>query len=181
MDKRIEFLYASVLDAQSTIRAIDVKSGFMFVILFAPIYNFGTTAHLYAAILKEPSWFHWATIANILIWLSAITSLLTSVAAISKPAKHVAGADGLGAFYSGDLFSPTLLDVIFNCRDLSLRTVEEEAARMPETEKDIILEITFEKIKLSYIRAIKAKRFTFCIWATFGWIITGLALYILYL
>lgn len=181
MDKKIDFLYASISDIQSTIRSIDVKSGFMFVLLFTPIYNFDKTSLLYRAILNKPVWFHCAVIINILIWLLAITSLLMSVVAIANPSKHVSGASEPGSFYGGDLFSLSLADTFINFRNVSARSVQQEISKLPEKEENIIHELTFEKIKLSYIRAIKTKRFTFCIYSTFLWIFTGMILYIFYL
>jgi hypothetical protein len=181
MDKKIDFLYASILDTQATIRSIDVKSGFLFVLLFTPIYTFDNISHLYLAILNEPKWFHCAVIVNITIWLLAITSLLMSVAAISNPSNHVSGANEPGSFYGGYLFSINFLDVFVNRKNTSTRTVLQETLTLPENEASIISELTFEKIKLSYIRTVKMKRFTFCIYSTFTWMITGILLYILYL
>lgn len=179
MDKKIDFLYASILDTQATIRAIDVKSGFLFVLLFSPIYTFTNITHLHLAILDEPGWFHCMIIADFSIWILAITSLLMSVAAISNPSNHVSGANEAGSFYGGYLFSVNFLDVFVNRKNTSTKTVLQEMSILPENDANIISELTFEKIKLSYIRTVKMKRFTFCIYSTFAWMVTSILLYIL--
>ena len=51
-DKKNEFLYQAVQDTQSTIRALDVKSGFIFVVIVQPLLNFASIIKFYKSMTR---------------------------------------------------------------------------------------------------------------------------------
>ena len=167
---RTEFLYASIADTQSTIRSIDVRAGFLFVVLFIPLSLLDKVRAILAfPAHPAPAMTVWCVVA-LAVWLLAIIALFRTVVAIDNPSKHVTGPQGNGSFYSADLFSLNISDVYRNRRTLSSRTVEEERSILPSDDTELEIELTTEKMKLAYIRAMKIKRLTTAAWLTLVWI-----------
>lgn len=183
MKETINFLEKSIADIQATIRAVDVKSGFIIAILFTPLYGFDKLNSLFGGIYHESTFHSILIILVTILWAISIYTTLMAISAISNPAKHVSGpgATYRGSFYGADLFSLNILDTFWNIRSTSTRTIDQEIATLPQDEQSIIKELTYEKIKLTYIREIKLNRIKFSARATLVWLCLSLATYILHL
>ncbi len=168
--KTLDFLYASIADVQATIRGIDVKAGFLFVVLFSPIYEFSQTDKVLKAIGSNGGLFVCLVLFDGLVWLASIITLLMAVATISNADRHIDGNPPPGTFYSGNLYDVRPWDALVGRRRRSSRTFEQEISALPSNEEKIIDELVFERMKLCYIRAIKVKRFTYCVYSTVAWI-----------
>lgn len=182
MKETTDFLHTSICDIQSTIRAVDVKAGFLFLMLFTPLYSMDKLAPLLTCVFVESRLHSALIITFILSWILAITCAFMAIAAISNPANKVTGAKKcMGSFYGGDLYNLTIFDVFYNFRNTSNRTVDEEIDILPKNEGDTIAELTFEKLKLTYIRDIKLCRINFCIKVTAAWLLIGALTYIIHI
>lgn len=167
---KTEFLYASINDTQSTIRSVDVRAGFVFVLLFLPLSVVDKLSVIFPLPAKLPCVFVvWIVIASIL-WLLAIITLFRCIVAIDNPATHVLNSNANGSFYGGDLFALNFGHAFANLPVLSARDVDGEIALLPSDETALERELVFEKIKLAYIRAAKIQRFAFAAWLTLSWL-----------
>lgn len=175
---KAEYLYASIADTQGTIRSIDVRAGFLFVVLFLPLSVVDKIPALYGFPEKLTCVMYAWVIAASFFWLLAVLALFRCVVAIDNPADHVAGT-AKGSFYGGDLFNLSVRHIFLNCKAVSSRDVDQEKSRLPQDESELESELVFEKMKLAYIRSVKLKRFAAAAWLTFFWLIASgsLALY----
>lgn len=178
MNDKIDFLNKAINDAQGVIRAIDVKAGFLFVILTLPLAKLGEIYGKCEFLYHKNLWWLVLIILFCFAWFLAISSLFKTLYAQSKPSKFVDACGASGCFHGGDLFEFNLLDVFHNCRNKAKRDVDKECDLLPTTEENVIKELVFEKIKLVYIRDIKLKRINFCILLTFIWIAFGFMVWI---
>jgi hypothetical protein len=170
---KTDFLYASIADTQGTIRSIDVRAGFLFLVLFLPLSMLDKIAAIYGLPPQLTCVMHvWISFA-IGLWLLAIAALFRCVVTIDNPTAHVLGGPAKGSFYGGDLFEPSTVHIFWNCAVLSSRDVDEERANLPKDSADLERELVFEKIKLVYIRAIKLKRFVAAASLTLAWLTTS--------
>jgi hypothetical protein len=144
MKDTIEFLNKSICDIQSTIRAVDVKAGFLIAILFTPLYGFDKLSPLLTTVFFESTFHAVLVISTVATWALAILTVLMTVSAISNPSRHVSGAAGScrGSFYGGDLFAMNILDTFWNLRNTSSRTIDQEIATLPRDEKSVVEELT---------------------------------------
>jgi hypothetical protein len=180
-DNQIEFLYQSIADAQGTIRALDVKIGFLLLIVFSPLFAFDKLGPFMVSVYRESGIQHVLIALITLLWALATIAQFTALAAISNPTTKVVGAAKLGAFFSGNLFTIGLRDIFYNRRMHASFTLDEEVTTLPATEEKIVEELVFEKMKLAYIRSIKMKRFNFAIWSVATWLAFAIASYALHL
>jgi hypothetical protein len=176
MEQRTDFLYASLGDIQGTIRAIDVRIGFLLILLFAPMAVIDKIVDGYSDLIGFNILLKLVSILDIAAWLLAMLFLFLSVSAISNPANHVRGKDKLGSFYGGGLFPISIVDAIYNRNIESVRTVEDEISTLPQSEDEIISSLTYERMKLIYIRDIKMRRFSVGLSASAIWVVFGLIL-----
>lgn len=162
MHSRLDFLSAAVAEAQATIRALDVKLAALLVAALVPVPLLASIAECFAGIYK--AWGGVFVGVTLIVfccaWSLSIVCFALAIGAISSPAAHVKSA----ASYTGSLFSPglyrfTLLDAVAN-RDAVLSQLEPSAhlQRLPSSEAEIESELSFEHLKLIYIRDIKLLR-----------------------
>lgn len=174
-EKILNFLYQSINDIQGTIRAVDIKLGFVFALTFAPLVGIPEIIKIYSNLFKNDGF----GIINFIATLSAISwalsafILFNAVAAISDPRKYIKSSTQSGCFYGGGRFPITWKDTLCNTPVESKYTIEEEIKILPKSEEFLIKELMFEKLKLSYIRDIKIKRCHYCLELTFTWIVLG--------
>jgi hypothetical protein len=178
---QIEFLYQSIADTQGTIRALDVKIGFLLLIVFSPLFAFDKLGPFLNALYLESTLQHIFISLIALLWLFAIFVQFMALKAVSNPATKVRGASDLGVFYSGHLYQVGITDAFWDRRIYASATLAEEIDRLPKTEEEIIEELMFEKMKLTYIRSIKLKRINFAVWSIAAWLFVGLLSYGLHL
>lgn len=179
-DTKIKFLYQAVQDTHSTIRALDVKSGFLFVVIVQPLLNFGSINSFYKSVPPlELNFFSLLCVLAFLCWFCSLFLLFRTIMPISNPLLNIKEpGEKADCFYLGGLFKMSVFDAFFNCNVLSKKTPKQYIESLNGT--DIELVLALEKIKLCYIRDVKSKRIVFCIWLILGWILLGLAVYALW-
>jgi hypothetical protein len=159
---KISFCYESIHDIQSTIRALDQKLFFVWAILSLSIAGFGMFSErfsnaLFATRLDLSSF---TILISLSIWFAAFIVTLRGVIGISNPSKYLGSnntAQTFNLFYLGGLFNWTLLDVIMNRRKTASKTHQDLIAEISNV--DSIIEIlSFEQMKLAYIRDVKMMR-----------------------
>lgn len=175
MDKslKINFLYQSISDTQATIRALDVKIGFLFIVIFIPFVELNDIFNIYMEIKNKSNCYSIITSLTIIFWIASFLSLFSSAVSISDPKKHIKGEKPSGIFFTRDLFNIGFIDNFINLPTSSNLNTDEYAKKIPNNEDDIIKELSFEKMKITYIRDIKIKRSSFCSIMTFCWVSTG--------
>lgn len=182
MDKKIEFIYDSIHDIQSTIRAIDTKVAALLVILSIPLTNVGTIINdLNKFLSKDYGVFKWILILTFAVsWVVSLIAAARAISAIDKPSNHVVNSKKLrNTYYGGGLYKMEFLDVFFNRDSLkAFKDVDSYYDDFPEQDLDIAKELIFEQMKLVYIRDIKICRFNFSIQATYLAFALGLTIYL---
>jgi len=181
MESRQTFLYQSIADLQGTIRAIDIKIGYLLLIVFTPLFALDKIQPLLSEMFRE-SWVQSSLVGAIIaLWILAIFVQFMALVAITNPTNKVPGAGKLGSFFSGDLYRLGVVDAFANRNTKARRTVKEEVGSLPDTEEKIVEELTFEKMKLAYIRSIKSKRANTAIFLTVSWLSASLVSFAVHL
>lgn len=181
MHKKIEFIEAAISDTQATIRATDVKVGVLLAGMLLPISSLGKIWNhfVHLSSLSAP-WI--AIIIGViffLMWIIAIVSLVRTISAIDNPSAHIINSgDFNGSFYGGGLYRFNLPDAILNRAIIKAnKDVLKFSNEYPENENSIILELTFEHMKLIYIREIKLYRLNIALITSSAWFIIGITVY----
>ncbi len=182
MDRKSDFILSSIQDAQATIRSIDVKVAALLTGLLVPISSLGKiwnhlvhisslTSNILAVLIG---------VIFLLFWLAAIVSLVRTLSAIDNPADHIINSSNYkGIFYGGGLFQFGWLDVLLNRSVIKAnKDVVTFSQAYPDNEEEIISELSFEHMKLIYIREIKLHRFKSSLKIAFIWLILGMSIYL---
>lgn len=178
IDDRITFLYQSIQDNQATIRGLDVKAGFIFLIVVQPILNINSILCFYKSMQANYA-FNLFSIILCSIWMLSLILLFKTVMPLNGSLKNIKEDDSSpDCFYGGGLFKLTTIDLLLNTTCLSKYSKYEFLKKMQSASLESIL--LSEKLKLCYIRDVKAKRIFYCIACVFMWIVLGLAMYILW-
>jgi hypothetical protein len=178
--QKINFLYQSIADTQGTIRAIDVKTGFLFVIIFLPLSELKNIIEI-CKVLFEASSLYYLGLSSFLLWFLSVITLFRCTVSISNPKDHIEGNVPDGTFFTSSLYTLSFIDNFINFPIKSNVSVEEYTNKLPQNEKCIIEELSFEKMKLAYIRDVKIKRSSFCTLMCFFWLISGCVTWMLFL
>jgi len=171
--QKIEFLYKSIEDTQSTIRAIDIKASFMFVIVFLPITALKEILEIGDLLITTSGYYCFPIVLTIILWFISLYLLFKTIVSISNPAEQIGGDKPSGAFYGASLFPLSKIDYFFNFPIKSKKDINEYVKLIPSNEDDLVKELSFEKIKLTYIREIKIHRSNLLFRATFYWLFCG--------
>lgn len=177
----IDFLYHSILDTQATIRAADIKLGVLFAVVLLPVMALSEICEVFTSLIQCSSIFLFIGIAIGLVWLLSFYTLFLGLMSISDPSKVVAGNRVEGSFYSGNLFDFGVIDRLINCPIKSNVTINELKDLLPSDDQAVIRELTFEKIKVSYIRDLKSMRVSQCICLVLSWMVSGIVIWGFYL
>lgn len=186
MREPIEFVASAIEDIQLTIRAIDIKIGTMLVLLLAPFSLVGRIfAHVEKLCAANPKFLFVAlTLGFFLLWFLAILALVRAIAPLDNPSNHIVNSDQYkGAYYRGGMFQFTLLDAFVNTTvTKASKDVSVALQDIPITVNGMLAELTFEQMKLCFIRDIKICRFGWGVkfggwWLTLGSVIFVLARY----
>ena len=182
MNSRSDFILAAINDAQATIRSIDVKVATLLAGLLIPITSIGTIWGYLTQLstLTTPCVSVLIGGIYIIFWLVAVLSLVRTISAVDNPSLHIVNSSSYkGVFYGGGLFEFGWLDVLLNRpfikanKDVSIFSED-----YPSSEDDTISELTFEHMKLIYIRDIKLHRFKASIRVAFVWLLLGVGIYL---
>ncbi|WP_419239315.1 hypothetical protein [Photobacterium leiognathi] len=175
MDSKSDFIMAAIDDCQATIRATDVKVGALLTGLLLP---FSKVSQIWDYLEQLPKILDYNALTYLFfaLWFLAICSLVRTISAIDNPSKHIVNNSACeGTFYRGGLYSFKCLDSLLN-RDVIKANIDMTsfAATYPDTPDDIELELSFEHMKLIYIREIKLHRLNFSLWLSAIWFVAGL-------
>ncbi len=181
MDEKINFIKSSISDIQATIRAIDTKIGFALLIVLFPLTNLGKVQwHLINISNKNPKLlFTFLSLLFCLLWLASLVGLIRAISAIDNPTKHIINNSKFsGTYYAGGVYTFGLSDVFSN-RDVIKASIDVDSffSKIPAEKGAIAKELSFEQLKLVYIRDIKIKRLNFSLFATYIWLTIGLLIY----
>jgi hypothetical protein len=173
-----KFILNAILDTQATIRAIDVKIGYLLAALLVPFALLGRIwAHLFNIHATLP--FHIGDLlffAFLLTWVFSILCLIRALSAIDNPAIHIINYRNYsGIFYSGGLYEFEFFDSFQNRKSIRASdNVVSFLAKVPDSEINIQNELAFEQMKLIYIREIKLYRLKIGIRIAAFWFLIGL-------
>ena len=117
----------------------------------------------------------------IISWFLAFVSTIRTIVSIENPSAHIVNsAEHSGTFYCGGLFKVCFIDSLINRESVtSNRDVKKHIETLPSSRKEVITELAFEQIKLSYIRDIKSIRQKWAYKFTTMWLASGFVLYVL--
>lgn len=182
MDRKIEFIYDSIHDIQSTIRAIDTKVAALLVVLSIPLTNVGTIVNDLSKFLsKDYGVFKWILVVVFAVsWVLSLIAAARAISAIDKPSIQIVNSKKFkNTYYGGELYKMEFLDIFFNRDSLkAFKDVDSYYDDFPEQDLDIAKGLIFEQMKLVYIRDIKICRFNFSIQATYLAFTLGLTMYL---
>jgi hypothetical protein len=161
----IQFLYASLQDITDTIRALDVKLHIILGVFLIPLAG---AESLLGAAQRAVAYFWSAgslvttialfalSISSLAAWLIGLFYAIYGIIGIGNPTRAVkAGHGATGCFHyvghlKGNRFGTNLA---------------QQVSRLPKTEDEIVRELTFEQMKLAYIRQMKMVRHKVAYWA----------------
>ncbi|WP_213686473.1 hypothetical protein [Acinetobacter sp. WY4] len=171
MDK-LEFLNSAIQDTQQTIRAIDFKIG---ALLAGCIVPFPKIREIFE-FLTESGFFWQHALAAIIftMWLVIVFILLAALSAIDNPIKHITDhSNQKGLYFSGGLFKFNLWNLLFRTKNFSTKTVQEYKNEIDDPTLDISQELSYEHLKLIYIRDLKIFRLRYATGLIFILILIG--------
>lgn len=171
----LTFLYASINDMQAVIRALDAKLSVALVIFsialtkFDVLYEGGgkfVSSHPRAGLVLVSIFF--------LAWAIGVLSAFLGLIAINNPEAHIEFSGISGAFYGGGLFPLKFLDSFFNRYAAARPKLISHQMNIPKDDASVVAELSFEQMKLAYIRAIKLRRVRTAFFALVTWISIGI-------
>lgn len=185
-DKKLQYLYASMADLQSTIRAIDTKVSYILVILFIPLTKFSAIYMTFKDLLTcerpcLPILSGILVFGFIAVWALGFWLALRTIIAIDDPRHHIDGERPDSQFYPAHLFQHGFWSIMGLTRTKSTTQFNKHYANIPSTEEDIAKHVTLEQMKTMFIVSVKLKRSVFAYYATIAWVILGGALWFLHL
>jgi hypothetical protein len=181
MEKSISFLTSAIEDTQNIIRAIDIKMQIAFGILIVPATNVGdiitTSVNLFSAggiFLKA------VVVCFFVIWLIALYICLKCLAGIGNPIPHIKNdKDVSGTFYLGDQFKFGFTNCFYNQDVSSKDSINSIFGKIPKTDELILGDLTYEMMKVTYIRELKLIRQRWVFRFTMAWSILAILVFVL--
>lgn len=170
-DKKIEFLYQSIGDIQDTIRSIDQKVFGIIVILILPFSILDELYNIFFIYLVNYN--KCLMILGIFFlggWFISLASSFNTIFPLGNPEGNIKGKEASGYFYGSDLFEVRFFR---NDKALSKKTLVEYTDEI-KGDWDIIKELTFDQMKLVYIRNTKLKKQKMAYWSLIFTIIIGI-------
>lgn len=180
-EKKIEFLYQSINDTQATIRAIDIKIGFLFVVIFLPLAAIDGISKALLALWASPNHFGFISISVGLAWLLSVYFLFKSLSAITDIQKHMIGIIPNDTFFKGGMPSLGMKNLFSLDNVRAEKSVEDYVKNLPGSESELLLELASEKMKVSLIRNVKTLRVKVCTNLTLLWLALGMFLSVVFL
>lgn len=183
MINKINFIYNTILDTQATIKAIDVKLGALIAGLLLPLSFLGRIwAHI-NNVSSSVSPFLGCTLGLVyfIVWFISIFLLIKTLSAIDNPTFHIKNdCQANGVFYSGGLYSLKVHDLFGKRKTLKSNiNITDFISNYPENDSDIVKELSFEHMKLIYIRDIKLYRLKAALISIFIWVFIGFSIFII--
>ncbi len=180
MNDRISFIMAAINDAQATIRATDVKVGAILAGLLLPLSYLGAIWD-YALSDYTPGWLLFLICIFSILWMVSIIVLVRTISAVGNPSANISGAKFCnGSFYGGGMYKFTLTNALLNSdSNKSKKDVATFSNDYPISQNDIYLALSFEHMKLIYIRDIKLYRLDFSLKTSVAFVFLGICIYLL--
>lgn len=161
MDK-FEFLHSAIQDTQQTIRALDFKIG---ALLAGSIVPFPKIREIFEFLTETGLWWQEALAWIIfIVWLLMVFILLAALSAIDNPSKHI--NDGYAYksyYYGGGTFKFNIVNGFFRTDVRTERTVQQYTEELNNPKFPFLKELSFEHLKLIYIRDLKFYRLKFAV------------------
>lgn len=181
-------LIESVKDIQSTIRALDVKTGFLFVFLCVPFSWIESISPAFLALIQKNILFTLVIILFFLVWGFSLLVLFMAVSPQNNPADSV-DFNGISKQPKGFLFGGNLFQKLSPMKYLNSSAMPDKKNSLDDeinyfkslTEDEYIAELMFERLKLITIRNLKLQRISVCIKSIFLLIIIAAVIWICYL
>lgn len=181
-------LLESIKDIQSTIRALDVKTGFLFVFLCIPFSRIEAISPAFLILIQKNILFTLVIILFFLIWGFALFILFMAVSPQNNPADSV-DFNGISKQPKGFFFGGYLFQTISPMKYLNSSAMPDKKNSLVDeityfknlTEDEYIEELMFERLKLITIRNLKLQRISICIKAIFLLIVMTAVIWICYL
>lgn len=108
------------------------------------------------------------------MWLVIVFILLAALSAIDNPSKHIADySNQKGLYFSGGLFKFNLWNLLFRTKNFSTKTVQDYKNEIDDPILDISQELSYEHLKLIYIRDLKIFRLRYATGLIFILILIG--------
>lgn len=185
--RKLEFLYQSIGDTRSTIRALDVKASFLLVVILIPVNKLWAIYSKIRDLRLSDSNSDTATFILIvglfftLAWALALWSTLRTLMGIYDPHPHIDGDLPKNYFFPFQLFSFGPLNVLFGGDARSDVQFSDYVKSIPEDDSRISQQLASEQVKLIYIAKLKSKRCQLAYWATLCWMVSGGILWLMLL
>ncbi len=176
-----DFLLASIADIQGTIRAIDAKLSVLLALLLVALTNlariYRTLSSAAAALPGEESLARLVLCATIAVfvlsWCLSLLFVFKGLIGIHNPQEHVKGERPPGMFYAAGTYEITLLNLLLPFWVKSKLSLQEILANLPKDQTSLIEELTYEQMKLAFIRDTKMRAQSCAFRCALLWIVTG--------
>lgn len=174
-----DFAKAALDDCQLTIRALDVKCGAVLVLLLAPLTSAGSIFDSLESI-NDRGWAYFLGVLFFGTWALSLLSLIRGLAPLDNPAPHILDhKSSAGTYYRGGLFRFGYTDALLRRSVISSqKKVADAVSDLPTNTAEILNELTFEHVKLCYIRDVKIKLLRWGIGFAEIWVLTGCVIYL---
>lgn len=181
-------LKESIQDNQATIRALDVKAGFLFVFLCVPLGTMDKITPAFTTLITSNNLFILLIITFFLLWGYALIILFSSIAPQNNP-KDSIDFNGITNQPKGFLFGGYHLQKLSFFQLFQAEAIPKEKIKLLDeinfiknlSEEIYLEELNIERGKLITIRNLKTQRLNVCIKTIFIWLILSASLWIIYL
>lgn len=186
IEDKLQFLYASLADIQSTIRAIDSKVSYLLVLLFLPMTKLGAIyCRIHALLTHGVLWI--SVVVGVLavifslLWFLGFWCALRTIIAIDDPKQHIDGDRPESSFYPASLFNFGFFDIMGMSKTQSRIQFKKHFETIPDDPKEIAGQLTLEQMKTMYIASLKLKRSVQAYQVTIMWVGFGGLLWLFHL
>jgi len=159
---RIEFLTQSINDIQGTIRAIDAKFFGIFAILLLPLTELDEISRAFKEISAvKPTLSLVISGILILCWTIAAIVCMLGIYSVSNPVNRIKSSKtfkGNHLFFRPELFNINFLTQFVPALIKTTMSLDDLIKEVMIDETEIVNELAFEQLKLSYIRDLKVAR-----------------------
>ncbi len=174
-----DFLYRAISDIQATIRALDIKLGFLFIIYFSPVLGGKEILNVVSSI-NGNCFYLTSFIIIFCVWCFGLYSLFLALKPIYNCNLEDTNFNAKGTFYSNHLYQFNTIDLICNFPQKPKISTTEFKKSLPTKNSEIESELIYEVYKLTYIRGLKSNRVTKSIYCAFISIICTIPVWFLH-
>jgi len=181
-------LRESIQDTQATIRALDIKAGFLFVFLCVPFGTMDKITPAFTTLIKNNNLFILLIFIFFIVWGYALIVLFSSIAPQNNPQDSI-DFNGIANQPKGFLFGGYYLQKLGFFQLFQPSAIPKEKIKISNEiefikkldENSYLEELHIERGKLITIRNLKTQRLIVCIRTIFLWLILSASLWVIYL